>query len=72
MLQVAIAEPGGESRDILETYRMFAHDKGWMARLHEAIQGGFTAEAAVERVQVENRARMSEITDPYLRERLHD
>ena len=72
MLQVAIAEPGGESRDILETYRMFAHDKGWMARLHEAIQGGFTAEAAVERVQVENRVRMSEITDSYLRERLHD
>ena len=72
MLQAAIAEPGGESRDILETYRMFAHDKGWMARLHDAIQGGFTAEAAVERVQVENRARMSEISDAYLRERLHD
>ena len=72
MLQAAIAEPGGESRDILETYRMFAHDKGWMARLHGAIQGGFTAEAAVERVQVENRARMSEIADAYLRERLHD
>ena len=72
MLQAAIAEPGGESRDILEAYRMFAHDKGWRARLHEAIQGGFTAEAAVERVQVENRARMSEIIDAYLRERLHD
>jgi phosphotransferase system enzyme I (PtsP) len=72
MLQAAIAEPGGESRDILEAYRMFAHDKGWMARLHDAVQGGFTAEAAVERVQVENRARMSEISDAYLRERLHD
>jgi phosphotransferase system enzyme I (PtsP) len=72
MLQAAIAEPGGESRDILETYRMFAHDKGWMARLHEAIRSGLTAEAAVERVQVENRARMSEISDAYLRERLHD
>ncbi|MFP6747277.1 MAG: phosphoenolpyruvate--protein phosphotransferase [Alphaproteobacteria bacterium] len=72
MLQAAIAEPGGESRDILETYRMFAHDKGWMTRLLDAIQGGFTAEAAVERVQVENRARMSEFSDAYLRERLHD
>lgn len=72
MLQAAIAEPGGESRDILETYRMFAHDKGWMARMHEAVQSGLTAEAAVERVQVENRARMSEIGDAYLRERLHD
>jgi phosphotransferase system enzyme I (PtsP) len=72
MLQAAIAEPSGESRDILETYRMFAHDKGWMARMHEAVQSGLTAEAAVERVQVENRARMSEIGDAYLRERLHD
>jgi phosphotransferase system enzyme I (PtsP) len=72
MLQAAIAEPGGESRDILETYRMFARDKGWMARMREAIQGGLTAEAAVERVQVENRTRMSEISDAYLRERLHD
>ncbi len=72
MLQAAIAEPGGESRDILETYRMFAHDKGWMARMHVAVQSGLTAEAAVERVQVENRVRMSEIGDAYLRERLHD
>ncbi|MDP6812521.1 MAG: phosphoenolpyruvate-utilizing N-terminal domain-containing protein, partial [Alphaproteobacteria bacterium] len=72
MLQAAIAEPAGESRDILETYRMFAHDRGWMARLHEAVQSGLTAEAAVERVQVDNRARMSEIGDAYLRERLHD
>ena len=72
MLQAAIAEPSGESRDILETYRMFAHDKGWMARMHEAVRGGLTAEAAVERVQVENRVRMSEIGDAYLRERLHD
>ncbi|MDA1098200.1 MAG: phosphoenolpyruvate--protein phosphotransferase [Proteobacteria bacterium] len=72
MLQAAIAEPSGESRDILETYRMFAHDKGWMARMHEAVQSGLTAEAAVERVQVETRVRMSEIADAYLRERLHD
>ena len=72
MLHAAIAKPSGESRDILEAYRMFAHDKGWMARMHDAVQSGLTAEAAVERVQVENRARMSEIGDTYLRERLHD
>ena len=72
MLHAAIAEPSGESRDILETYRMFANDKGWMARMHDAIHSGLTAEAAVERVQVENRIRMSEIGDAYLRERLHD
>ena len=33
---------------------------------------GLTAEAAVERVQSDNRARMLRQTDPYLRERLHD
>ncbi len=33
---------------------------------------GLTAEAAVERVQSDTRARMLRQTDPYLRERLHD
>jgi phosphotransferase system enzyme I (PtsP) len=72
MLRTVIAEPGGESREILEAYRMFAHDKGWVGRMQVAIDGGLTAEAAVERVQVETRARMAEIADSYLRERLHD
>jgi phosphotransferase system, enzyme I, PtsP len=61
-----------EHRDILEAYRMFAHDKGWLKRMNDAIIGGVTAEAAVERVQNDNRARMMRMTDPYLRERLHD
>ena len=51
---------------------MFAHDKGWMNRLREAIDTGLTAEAAVERVQNDNRARMARTPDPYLRERMHD
>ena len=72
MLQTSVGMPGGESREILETYRMFAHDRGWIARMHDAVRGGLTAEAAVERVQVDNRTRMAEISDPYLRERLHD
>jgi phosphotransferase system enzyme I (PtsP) len=63
---------GGEHRDILETFRMFAEDRGWAARISEAIDNGLTAEAAVQRVFDENRARMREITDPYIRERLHD
>src|SRR5918997_3101003 len=62
----------GEHRDVLETFRMFAHDKGWLRRMREAVQTGLTAEAAVERVQSDNRARMLRQTDPYLRERLHD
>src|SRR5437588_9174356 len=62
----------GEHRDVLEAYRMFAYDRGWMHRLEEAVATGLTAEAAVERVQSDTRARMLRATDPYLRERLHD
>jgi phosphotransferase system enzyme I (PtsP) len=58
--------------DVLETIRMFAHDKGWVNRLREAVQTGLTAEAAVERVQTDNRARMMRMQDAYLRERMHD
>ena len=61
-----------EYSDVLETIRMFAHDKGWVNRLREAIDTGLTAEAAVERVQNDNRARMARTPDPYLRERMHD
>ena len=62
----------GEHRDILETYRMFAEDRGWLNRITEAIRSGLTAEAAVQKVQDDTRVRMSQITDPYLRERLSD
>ena len=62
----------GESREVLETVRMFAHDKGWLRRMREAVVSGLTAEAAVERVQSDNRARMLRQSDPYLRDRLHD
>jgi phosphotransferase system, enzyme I, PtsP len=63
---------GGEHRDVLEAYRMFAHDRGWVHKLEEAVMTGLTAEAAVERVQSDMRARMLRQTDPFLRERLHD
>ncbi|WP_009870089.1 phosphoenolpyruvate--protein phosphotransferase [Paramagnetospirillum magnetotacticum] len=62
----------GEHRDVLETYRMFAEDKGWLNRISEAIRTGLTAEAAVQKVHDDTRARMNQITDPYLRERMHD
>jgi phosphotransferase system enzyme I (PtsP) len=61
-----------DHKDILETYRMFAHDRGWVDRLTEAINNGLTAEAAVERVQNDTRARMMRSTDPYIKDRLHD
>jgi phosphotransferase system enzyme I (PtsP) len=62
----------GEHQEILETYRMFAYDEGWSRRINEAIDSGLTAEAAVERVQQRTRARMQEIDDPLLQERMHD
>ena len=62
----------GDHRDVLDAYRMFAHDRGWNRRMEEAITNGLTAEAAVEKVQNDNRARMMRQSDPYLRERSHD
>ena len=72
MLERGDVAEGGEHRDVLEAYRMFANDQGWSHKLHEAVATGLTAEAAVERVQSDTRARMLRSTDPYLRDRLHD
>jgi len=62
----------GETREILEAYRMFANDRGWLAKMREVIATGVTAEAAVQRVQSDTRARMQRVADPILRERLYD
>ncbi len=62
----------GEHREVLEAYRMFANDRGWIRKIDEAIRNGLTAEASVEKVQSDTRARMMRQTDPYLRDRLHD
>jgi phosphotransferase system enzyme I (PtsP) len=72
MLERGDIAHGGEHRDVLETFRMFAHDPGWLRRMRDAIKTGITAEAAVERVQSDTRARLMRVTEPYLRERLHD
>jgi len=72
MLERGDVADGGEHRDVLEAYRMFAYDRGWLRKLREAVMTGITAEAGVERVQSDLRARMLRQTDPYIRERLHD
>jgi phosphotransferase system enzyme I (PtsP) len=72
LLETDVLQAGGEHRDVLEAYRMFAHDKGWLRRLDEAVSSGVVAEVAVERVQSAARSRMERVADPYLRERLHD
>ena len=63
---------GGEHREVLEAYRMFGYDQGWLHKMREAVATGLTAEAGVERVQSDTRARMLRASDPYLRDRLHD
>ena len=72
MMERGDVADGGEHRDVLEAFRMFAHDRGWLHRLSEAVRTGLTAEAAVEQVQSGTRARMLRQTDPFLRDRLHD
>ena len=58
--------------EVLETYRMFANSKGWMRRMEANINSGLSAEAAVEKEQSAARARMAQVGDAYLRERLND
>ena len=63
---------GGEPVEVLAVYRMFAEDRGWLGRIRECIRGGLTADAAVAKTLNDTRARMAQIADPYIRERIHD
>jgi phosphotransferase system enzyme I (PtsP) len=65
-------DTGSETGAVLETYKMFAEDRGWLGRVAEAVRSGLSAEAAVQKVQQDTRVRMSQVTDPYLRERMAD
>ncbi|MEJ6575893.1 MAG: phosphoenolpyruvate--protein phosphotransferase [Emcibacteraceae bacterium] len=62
----------GEHREILDVYKLFALDKGWRAKIERAIETGLTAEAAVQKIQIENRSKMIKTDDPYFKERLSD
>ncbi|WP_407932732.1 phosphoenolpyruvate--protein phosphotransferase [Brevundimonas vitis] len=72
MLDGGQGKLAGQSFEVLETYRMFADDRGWNRSLEEAVRSGLTAEAAVDRVRNEHRARFAKARDPYIKERLHD
>jgi phosphotransferase system enzyme I (PtsP) len=68
-------DPGrisGVSREVLETFLMLAADPSWEAKLKHGVRAGLSADAAVERVRGEHRAKLNASRDPYLRERLHD
>ena len=72
MLASSELDLSGEGREVIEAYRLFAHDQGWRNRMRDAVRTGLTAEAAVERVQDETRLRVARMGDPLLRERAHD
>lgn len=61
-----------EKVQIIETYMLFTQDRGWLARIDEAIHSGLTAEAAVRRVQEELQVKMSQLSSPYIKERIAD
>ena len=61
-----------EQIEVLEAYRMFANSRGWMRRIETDIDSGLSVEAAVEKEQSSARARLSKVTEPYMRDRLHD
>ncbi|MDZ4134789.1 MAG: phosphoenolpyruvate-utilizing N-terminal domain-containing protein, partial [Paracoccaceae bacterium] len=61
-----------DQKQVLEAYRMFAHSRGWLRRMEEDIQLGLSAEAAVEKEQSAARARLTQVPDAYLRDRLYD
>ena len=69
---LSVSHLSGPSIEVLETYRMFADDRGWVRSLREAVRGGLSAEAAVDRARTQHRARFAAAKDAYLRERLHD
>ncbi len=72
LFEQGVLARAGEHRDVLETYRMFANDRGWLRRLRNAIDAGMTADAAVDRVRYDTRQRMLRQSDPFWRERLRD
>lgn len=62
----------GEYSEILDTYVMFAKDKGWYKKISGNIQSGMTAEAAIEAAYDDMWNRLSNSSDTYLKERLLD
>ncbi|MEM9433817.1 MAG: phosphoenolpyruvate--protein phosphotransferase [Pseudomonadota bacterium] len=72
MLTNATFSNDSEQLKVFEAYRMFANSRGWVRRMEEDIALGLSAEAAVEKEQSATRARLEQVPDAYLRERLHD
>lgn len=74
-LDALLAGHGSETepaRAILETTRALVGAPGWLRRVREKLDEGLVAEAAIHAVVADLRARMHEIADPDLRERIAD
>lgn len=68
-------DPGrlsGQSREVLETFRMLASDKSWEMRLKRGVRDGLSAEAAAERARAEHRAKMQNASSAHMRDEMHD
>jgi phosphoenolpyruvate-protein phosphotransferase len=72
LLKTTEAQGITEHCSVLETFQMFAKDKGWLNKIKKAITNGFTAEAAAQKVLNDLRTRIHASNDFYMRERLWD
>lgn len=61
-----------EEGDLLKTYELYTQDKGWIRKISQAIQSGFTAEGAVQKTLKDLQFQIAKLDDFYLRERLWD
>ncbi|MEB3701520.1 Signal transduction protein containing GAF and PtsI domains [Candidatus Bealeia paramacronuclearis] len=61
-----------DPQEILETYKTFAADRGWIKKIQAQIQTGLTAEAAVDAVRRESRDKYAQIGNKYLKGHLAD
>ena len=60
-IEMLDGDPGrisGVSREVLETFLMLAADPSWEAKLKHGVRAGLSADAAVERVRGEHRAKL--------------
>ncbi|HBH42838.1 MAG TPA: peptidase, partial [Hyphomonas atlantica] len=58
MMSLDGAALGEDPRDVMETYRLLAHDPSWAEKLQEGVKSGLSAEASVDRARREHRARL--------------
>ena len=61
-----------DTQEVLSSYRMIASDRGWIRKMQEYIQKGFTAESAVQKVRRHTRERFAQMGDQVLKGRLSD